>query len=165
MSLKETYTGAFNPDGARHGKGVLQWANGDVYEGEFKNGLRHGTGKYEEKLSGQVYVGTYISGQRDNGILTFSNGDTYTGEFKDDVFGGFGILKTKTITYKGEWLHGRRNGNGLLTYHATKDRYDGAFLNNLPHGYGRYIWGDGHRYTGEVCTNMMKSIYHFEIIS
>jgi hypothetical protein len=27
-----------------HGRGVVNYSNGDVYEGEFKNGLRHGRG-------------------------------------------------------------------------------------------------------------------------
>ena len=40
-----TYTGDFNADGLRHGRGTLEWANGDKYEGQFFNGMRHGVGK------------------------------------------------------------------------------------------------------------------------
>ena len=40
-----TYTGDFNADGLRHGRGTLEWANGDRYEGQFWNGMRHGVGK------------------------------------------------------------------------------------------------------------------------
>lgn len=29
------------------GKGVYKYANGSVYDGEFKNGMHHGNGKYE----------------------------------------------------------------------------------------------------------------------
>ena len=40
-----TYTGDFNADGLRHGRGTLEWSNGDNYEGQFWNGMRHGVGK------------------------------------------------------------------------------------------------------------------------
>lgn len=33
-------------DGVREGHGVLRWPNGDVYEGGFVRGLRHGEGEY-----------------------------------------------------------------------------------------------------------------------
>jgi hypothetical protein len=28
----------------KHGFGIYRWANGSVYEGEFKNDLKHGNG-------------------------------------------------------------------------------------------------------------------------
>eukprot|EP01037_Dinobryon_pediforme_P035600 gene35600-42067_t len=31
-------------EGVRDGFAKLEWSNGDYYEGEFKNGLRHGHG-------------------------------------------------------------------------------------------------------------------------
>merc|ERR1711993_19322 len=33
-----------------HGKGLMRWRNGDKYEGEFLNGLRHGKGTYFSKV-------------------------------------------------------------------------------------------------------------------
>jgi hypothetical protein len=33
-------------DGKRHGKGKYTLANGDQYDGEFKDNLQHGKGKY-----------------------------------------------------------------------------------------------------------------------
>lgn len=39
--LKESYKGEFSTDLTRHGKGVLTWGNGDVYEGDFKDGMRY----------------------------------------------------------------------------------------------------------------------------
>ena len=106
--LKESYKGDFSMDLTRHGKGVLTWGNGDVYEGDFNNGMRyvlctvfklctlcsiliccllllimsrHGTGKYTDKLTKTVYAGTFVSGEKSNGTLTYPNGDTYTGKY------------------------------------------------------------------------------------
>ncbi|MDC0139867.1 hypothetical protein OAI04_03520, partial [Hyphomicrobiales bacterium] len=45
-------------------------ANGDIYVGEFKDGLRNG-----------------------QGTLTYVNGDIYVGEFKDDLFNGQGTFE------------------------------------------------------------------------
>ena len=30
----------------QHGKGKKTWANGNVYEGDYKDGYKHGKGKY-----------------------------------------------------------------------------------------------------------------------
>ena len=40
-------------NGVRDGPGKLTWTNGDTFVGEFKNGLRHGQGVYEEKKAGR----------------------------------------------------------------------------------------------------------------
>ena len=40
------YDGERNEKGDRHGKGKATLPNGDTYEGEYKNGVRHGYGEY-----------------------------------------------------------------------------------------------------------------------
>jgi hypothetical protein len=44
------------------GKGKYTCSDGDSYEGDFVNGVRHGKGLYK-----------------------WANGDTFTGDFKDDL--------------------------------------------------------------------------------
>lgn len=29
-----------------HGKGIMKWSDGRIYEGEFKDDLKHGLGKF-----------------------------------------------------------------------------------------------------------------------
>ena len=41
-----------------HGKGVMNFKNGDKYEGYFLKGLRHGKGK-DEFHTGDKYIGNY----------------------------------------------------------------------------------------------------------
>jgi hypothetical protein len=41
-------------DGKRHGQGKLTWANGDVYEGGWKGGLFNGQGRKTVKADGRV---------------------------------------------------------------------------------------------------------------
>ena len=52
-------------DGTIFRRGVTKYANGDVYDGEWLNGKRHG-------------IGTH----------TYKNGDSYSGEFIDGFWDG-----------------------------------------------------------------------------
>ena len=49
------------------GKGVLRYANGDVYEGEFHGNVPHGTGKYTyadgEVCDGQFEKGEFVDAE------------------------------------------------------------------------------------------------------
>ena len=67
------YEGYFKDD-KRNGKGVFYWANGDKYEGDFKDDKR--TGK---------------------GVLYWADGDKYEGDFKDDKKNGKGVYEIYSI--------------------------------------------------------------------
>lgn len=41
------YIGDRNEKGERHGQGQAVLPNGDQYEGQYRNGIRHGFGKYK----------------------------------------------------------------------------------------------------------------------
>ena len=58
-----TYTGASDSEGLPHGHGKAEYANGDVYEGEWKAGKKHGEGTLTY-ADGAVYAGSFIDGQR-----------------------------------------------------------------------------------------------------
>ena len=84
--------------------GVLYiWENGSSYKGEWKDGKKHGQGKFtygKGKGKGDEYVGEFKSGYRNGqGKYFWSNGDKYEGEFKDDKPNGQG-------TYT--WSDGRK---------------------------------------------------------
>lgn len=66
------YEGA-EVDGIRHGAGVIRWPNGDVFEGNFKDGLRDGAGTYvcrSSRYEGQ-WKGSMRHGQ---GVEVWNNG-------------------------------------------------------------------------------------------
>ena len=79
----DIYEGEFK-DGKRHGKGKYTFKNGDIYEGEFKNGAKHGKGKYTS-ANGTIYDGDWENGEKHGqGKCTSANGLIYKGEFKKD---------------------------------------------------------------------------------
>ncbi|NEU09256.1 hypothetical protein GZH53_13090 [Flavihumibacter sp. R14] len=67
----DTYTGEFR-SGLPNGKGVYQWANGDVYDGIWSNGKREGTGDMTFKKAGRP----------DSVVTGFWKKDAYVGKFE-----------------------------------------------------------------------------------
>lgn len=135
-------------EGVRDGEGVLEWSNGDKYEGEFKNGLRHGHGVLIECKGSRRYEGQWVLSQKEGkGTETFANGDKYVGDFSADVYNGQGELRTKGGVYTGHFKDGLRDGIGLMQF-KSNCRYEGHWQRGRFHGRGLYIWSDGRKYEG-----------------
>ena len=87
-----------------NGKGTYQFANGDKYYGQWKEGKMHGTGKYEF-ANGDRYNGDFHDNKRDGtGIYVWKNKGSYTGQWKADKREGTGIFKWEnSASYNGFW--------------------------------------------------------------
>jgi hypothetical protein len=68
-----------------HGRGKLVWADGKMYEGEYR----------DDKKEGQ-------------GTFTWADGRKYIGGWKDGKQHGIGEYVTPDGTQKGEWVDGKR---------------------------------------------------------
>ena len=69
----------------RHGQGVMTYANGDIYDGEWKEGRMDGKGTKKFR-NGNEYEGGVKSGRaHGEGVLTYAAGDLVksSGEWKD----------------------------------------------------------------------------------
>lgn len=108
--------------------GIYSWPNGSVYEGEVKNGLRHGNGTYKCVIHPSIYIGEWVNGARHGrGILYFDeNYETYyDGDWKDGIKHGHGVLKYASGNiYEGQWYQNLRHGKGeskitILFYVST----------------------------------------------
>lgn len=111
---------------ARVGKTeTVVYGDGGKYEGELKDGLKHG-------------VGTYY----------FANGDKYTGEFAGDLRHGKGSYSYATgARYEGEFKEGQRSGSGIY-YYPNGDVFQGSFAGGLMNGSGFYTYSGGVRVQG-----------------
>ncbi len=76
------YDGDTNELGEYHGKGKLSYANGDVYDGEWKNGSWFGKGVYIS-AEGDVYDGYFISTKNSENV---TKNDTLHGRMIDGEF-------------------------------------------------------------------------------
>ena len=70
-----------------HGFGVFTWGDGKRYEGDYKNGVKHGKGKMSD-----------------------AKGNNYDGEWKDGKQHGVGSLwdSQGTLNHSGAWFNGSK---------------------------------------------------------
>ena len=131
------YTGERNDKNEMHGKGKMIYTNGDIYEGEWKNGKRNGDGTmtYQNKTS---YVGRWANDQI-NGYGTFKyfNGDVYEGTFANGIKSGDGNMTYENgIIYKGKWKNDLRHGRGKQTF-PNGDVFEGSWIKDKREGAGK----------------------------
>ncbi|KAL9180595.1 hypothetical protein ACHAXT_011048 [Thalassiosira profunda] len=131
----------------------ITYAKGDVYEGEIRNGLRHGRGVYSYyRLANgsvcNVYDGQWQDGKRHGrGKMTYASGNVYEGEWKDDKKHGRGMTFASGSVYDCQWKNGTMQRWAKITY-ANGDVYEGEIS-----GYGlRHGKGVGYKFAnGSVC--------------
>lgn len=91
----------------KNGKGIYMMCNGQSkYEGEFRNDMPHGKGKLDYE-NGDKYFGGFKEGKKDGtGEFTYSQTrDRYDGDFRKDQRNGFGKMTySNGDIYEGEWL-------------------------------------------------------------
>eukprot|EP00128_Syssomonas_multiformis_P008024 Colp12_sorted_trinity150504_noHs@16594 len=143
-----TYEGDRNEAGERHGFGKAVLPNGDMYEGEYINGLREGKGTYKFK-NGARYIGEYKEGKKHgNGVLVYPDGSKYEGTWIADQRTGYGTYYyVNGDTYEGEWEGGLKHGQGTYTYSETGSKYVGTWVEGKREGPGEWIHAN-HRFIG-----------------
>lgn len=123
-----------------------------VYEGQFVNGLKHGSGiQFEDGR--KVYEGGFSNDVR-SGAGTLYHSTTgnrvYQGEFADGVASGRGTEYSEygVRIYEGTFAQGQRDGSGT-EYAGTVMLYQGQFKNGLRHGVGTEYAAGARVYAGE----------------
>jgi hypothetical protein len=86
------YEGEFK-QGRKHGRGIKSWSTGDRYEGEFREDQKNGHGAYTwgegTPWAGEKYSGEYRHDLRDGiGTYEWPDGERYTGHWKNDAVVG-----------------------------------------------------------------------------
>ena len=77
-----TYAVTFR-NGRIEGSGVIEWGNGDRYEGAFADGRRSGRGTLAWAAGGS-YEGDFVDGHlTGRGVQVLPNGARYEGDFAD----------------------------------------------------------------------------------
>ena len=155
-----------------------KYENGDVYEGEEKDGIRHGIGRYYH-----------------------TDGAIYEGEWKDDLIHGIGRyyypdgaaenvlcengiiidyseetlpqseIKIHSIGYEngdhyvGNIKDGKRNGRGTMHY-ADRRKYVGQWKDNYKHGQGTFFWlmGINMSVNGRMTNVMVKEYIISQVV-
>ena len=161
MKKKYSDGGVYEGEGTfftkkRDGHGKMIYANGDVYEGEWKDDVRCGEGElYHMHRSTKTYSykGTWMDDKL-NGQGTFTDATvTYSGEFLNGVYHGKGTLykklrSTSTIysTYVGDFAYGQKHGMG--SEKCAEYTYTGAYAKDQFHGKGKKVLANKDYYDG-----------------
>eukprot|EP00049_Salpingoeca_infusionum_P024881 m.796 g.796 ORF g.796 m.796 type:complete len:819 (-) comp744_c0_seq1:188-2644(-) len=146
-----------------HGKGILQFANGNVYNGEWKDDEMDGQGTMQY-ANGDCYHGSWRNGGRSGfGTMTYANGDQYKGEFFNDCVHGTGDMTCIDGShYSGQWHFGFRHGQGKQCYpnvasdegaiagsiSSSRSYYEGSWWHGHKQGLGVEQIDASHRYEG-----------------
>jgi uncharacterized caspase-like protein len=143
------YQGEFR-DGLKHGAGTYSWEGGDRYEGEFVEDRPSGRGKWRfstgDTYEGEVKAGTIVG----RGTYTTKGGDTFTGSFVDGRPHGVGVYRFASgDRYEGEMNAGVMNGRGRYITQAG-DQIEAPFVAGRANGRGSYAFSNGDRYEGDI---------------
>ncbi|KAK5577815.1 hypothetical protein RB653_002763 [Dictyostelium firmibasis] len=143
------FEGQVNTEGIPNGFGELELKNGDFYLGYFENGKKHGKGRLIS-VSGCQYDGDWKDDMHD-GYGRFDENDkqiSYQGEWKENERHGKGVLTDPKSEIKGIWEHDQ-----LIFGHEVKKNvqleYFGEFKNDQWHGNGKVSFPDGSIYQGQ----------------
>ena len=157
------YEGERNAAGQMEGRGIYRWADGDVYEGEWKAGNMEGRGIYRF-ADGDVYDGEFKADKREGrGIDRYASGSVYEGEWNADKMEGRGkYVFANGAFYEGEFNADKREGHGIYRF-ANGNVYEGEFNADKMEGRGIYRFADGDVYEGEFKADKMegRGIYRY----
>ncbi|XP_070694071.1 alsin-like [Pempheris klunzingeri] len=120
LNKPDSYQGLWK-DGKIHGFGKYMYASGEVYEGCFCNGQRHGYGMLSSgkmaKKSSSVFIGQWVH-DRKNGYGVYDDitrGEKYMGLWLDEQRHGSAVVVTQYgVYYEGTFRDNKMSGLGLL---------------------------------------------------
>ena len=142
--------------GKREGQGTTRYAIGNVYEGQYKADTKEGEGKFCY-ATGDVYEGQYKAGKQEGkGKYSYANGNVYEGQYKANMREGQGTKSyANGDVYDGEWKADKREGQG--TYRsASGNVYEGEWKADNKEGRGKYTFANRDVYEGQWMANMKK---------
>lgn len=129
---------------------TLKYTNGDDYEGEVLDTLRHGDGRHTCS-NGDIYDGAWNFDKRHGrGTATFASGLRYEGQWREDMANGSGRATYQNGgSYEGDFQSDHRWGWGKHTF-PDGTTYEGEWFDDIIEGRGRFTYGDGSFFEGEV---------------
>ena len=84
------------------------------------------------------------------GIQVGSSGYIYEGYWRDGKLHGRGrTIYPDTPSYVGEFIEGKKNGQGIEYYYNGNKKYEGEWKKSSYRGQGTYYTEDGDKYTGQ----------------
>ena len=155
------YIGQFK-DGLNDGYGTLTTHTGRIYSGEWKKDKLEGYCQIKWP-DGQIYEGEFGEGTFNGiGILQCNNGDVYKGEMENGAINGIGTMDyTDGRFYQGEFKSCIRGDFGIMKWGESQQVFEGEWKDSKLK-FGLYTWPSGHQYFGNFCNDEItgQGIYY-----
>ncbi|KAM9034691.1 MORN repeat-containing protein 1 [Sarcophilus harrisii] len=134
-------------DGKKHGHGKLLFKDGSYYDGEFVDGEIIGMGQRYWSSSGNIYSGQFVLGElHGHGVMIYKEGGKYEGEFYQGMREGHGSLTDKNgQVYQGAFHENKKHGVGQMVFN-NGDSYEGDWILDQRQGHGVMHYADGSIY-------------------
>lgn len=138
-------------------KYVLNYTNGDKYEGEVLNGQREGYGIYFYQ-NGDRYEGIWLKNKKHGlGNMFYKDGSMYVGQWNNSEKFGNGVYYYKSgDKYEGEFNLSKRHGKGKLSGNDGSI-FEGSFFSNKKHGTGIMTFRNGKKFIEVWDNGILKS--------
>ncbi|XP_019367087.1 PREDICTED: MORN repeat-containing protein 1 [Gavialis gangeticus] len=143
--------------GKKHGHGKLLFKDGSYYEGEFVDGEILGNGLRYWASSGNTYSGQFMLGElHGHGVMQYRDGGKYEGEFFCGMREGYGLLVDREgQIYQGSFHKNKKHGGGKMTF-KNGDKYEGDWILDQRQGHGELHCADGSIYEGQWRNDMFN---------
>ena len=105
---------------------------GNVYDGDFVDGMFHGKGHYKFAEKGKSYTGSFYDNQmHGQGLMKFADGGIYKGEFVEGKMHGYGERTYENgDKYTGTFKADKRHGNGIFYEAKERKKRDSVWEND-----------------------------------
>jgi len=137
------YRGDF-VEGEWDGSGILYNREG-IYRGSFQHGIKNRSGLLHF-ANGDIYAGEFLEGapHDESGELKFADGSEYKGSVKHGRISGFGTFHKSRVgvTQSGTFFDGILNGQGQVI-RESGEMFEGDFECGVLHGFGKWASGKG----------------------
>jgi len=132
-----TFSGYIDENRIPHGKGIMRFDNGNVFDGDWVHGVINGQGKMTY-ANGDIYIGEWANNMRNGkGTYTWVDNREYRGEYIDDMrygegtfMGWFDIISGFKGTYIGHSVNDMFEGQGVFVF-DNGDRFEGYFKEDV----------------------------------
>uniref|UniRef100_A0A7S3FUJ5 Uncharacterized protein n=1 Tax=Strombidium rassoulzadegani TaxID=1082188 RepID=A0A7S3FUJ5_9SPIT len=141
------------------GKGRMTHPNGDIYQGQWREGKACGKGIFLDQ-QGSMYEGEWLNDlYHGKGVENWNyNKIVYTGDFVEGQKTGKGKFEFDGNVYEGDFVEGKFSGKGKYIFAKTGQVYVGDFEDNNMHGKGKMIWTNGTSYEGDFKQGKMEGV-------
>ena len=152
---KQIFKGTYK-NGKYHGDRCrLIYPDGFIYEGSFREGLRHGTGVLFNNSKLYKYQGGWTNDKKDGKCIEIIDGEKFEGLYKNGIREGKCIITySNKDKFIGNLVNGKKEGYGEQFYFKTNTTYKGEFKNNLYEGKGEIINNNGYYFKGEFLAGL-----------